>query len=338
MRTLAVLGVIGTVLVSLAAAPAPVSAHVNHVEADSQVVADGRIVAETAFIAADGWVVLHTDDGGEPGEPIGHTAISSEGGPKEDVPVPVAEDVWRDWSGNRTVWVTLHRDDGDGTFEPSDDSQLTPFGEPAGTKITVRKAERPARVLVAAFAPQRANDSTVTVRRVSLPSEGYLVVHNDTGDAPGGIVGATPLGMGTHRNVSVDLDDSFFDSRGSQLTLWSVVYTDDGSGTFDEDDHPVRAGDRRVGSQFGVRKSGEALNGMGQTPSPTPSGSLVTTPTPASSSPTSPSPSPTTTPPNATAGDQSPASPADAPGFGVAVVVTAALTLLAAAAARRYRK
>jgi len=336
MRAIGAIGVLGAVLlVALAAGPVPVSAHVNHVEADSQVVADGRVVAETAFIATDGWVVLHADDGGEPGEPIGHTAISSEGGPKEDVPVPVAGDVWRDWSGNRTVWVTLHTDDGDGTFEPSDDAQLTLFGEPAGTQITVRKGERPARVLVAGFAPQRANDSTVTVRHVSLPSDGYLVVHNDTGDAPGKIVGTTPLGVGTHRNVSVDIDDSFFDSRGSQLTLWGVVYTDDGSGTFDGDDHPVRAGDRRVESQFGVRKSGEALNGTGQTPSPTPSGSLVTTPTSAPSSPTSPAPSPTTTPPNATAGDQSPTSPADAPGFGIAAAL---LTLFAATAVRRYRK
>lgn len=342
MRVPTVLGVLGVfgvaLLVVLAAVPAPVSAHVNHVEADPQVVDDGRVVAETAFIAVDGWVVLHADDGGEPGEPVGHTAISSEGGLKEDVPVPVSEDVWRDWSGTRTVWVTLHNDDGDGEFEPSEDELLSTFGEPAGTEITVRKAGRPARVLVASFAPQRTDDSIVTVRRVSLPSDGHLVVHNDTDDAPAEVVGVTPLDAGTNRNVSVALDGAFFASQGSRLTLWGVAYTDDGDGTFDEDDAPVRAGDRLVGSQFGVQKSGAAANGTGETPSPTPSGSLVTTPTPAPSSP-SPAPSPTTLPPNATAGDQSPTSTADAPGFGVVVAVVATVwTLFAAAAARRHRK
>lgn len=328
------LGVLGIVVLAfLATVPVQVGAHANHVEADPQVAADGRVVVETALTTTDGWIVLHADDDGTPGATIGHTAISDEGGIKTDVPVPIDEAVWRNWSGTRTVWVTLHRNAGGSEFDPPEDEQIVSFGDPVGTRITVRKARRSARVLVAGFAPQDTFDRNVSIRRVTLPSKGYLVVHNDTGETPGEIVGVTALAAGGHDNVGVTLEAEFFASRGSRLTLWAVVYTDDGDGTFDDSDRPVRAGDRPVGSEFGVQKRGEALNVPPEPPNPTATGTPDSTlPTPVSPTRSRSQADGTTT------GTGSPTSAVGSPGFGgLAVVIAVVLALVIAATVQRNR-
>lgn len=140
------------VLVAVAGLPAPVSAHVNDVGVDSQVSVDGRVVVETAFIGADGFVVIHEVDGSEPGEPIGHAPVSGEGGLKEDVPVDVATGTWGEWSGAREVWAVLHTDDGDGEFEPDEDEMLEQFGDPAGDRFTLERGDEPAYVTAREFA------------------------------------------------------------------------------------------------------------------------------------------------------------------------------------------
>lgn len=328
------LGVLGVVVLALlATVPAPVGAHANHVDADPQVVADGRVVVETALTTTDGWIVLHADDDGTPGAPIGHTAISDEGGIKTDVPVPIDEAVWHNWSGTREVWVTLHRNAGGSGFDPAEDEQIVSFGDPVGTRITVRKARRSAHVLVAGFSPQETFDRNVSIRRVTLPSKGYLVVHNDTGETPGGIVGVRPLNAGGHENVSVTLEEEFFASQGSQLTLWAVAYTDDGDGTFDDNDRQVRAADRPVGSKFGVKKRGEALNETTAPPNPTPAG------TPDSPRPTPVSPTESRSQATGTTADtDSPTSAVGSPGFGgVGVVFAVVLALVIAVTVQRNR-
>lgn len=257
------LAVATVLLFALATVPAPVTAHVNDVNADPQVSADGTVVIETVFIGADGWVVIHRANGTDPGEPIGHAAVSSEGGLKTDVPVEISRRAWRNWSGARTVWAVLHEDDGDGEFEPSEDETIDQFGEPAGQRFAVRAGERPAYVTARGFTPQKTDNGTVTVRTVALPEDGYVVVRNATDDGDGQIVARTALPVGTSKDVSVELDDEFFRSRSGVFTLRAVAYTDDGDGSFDGGDEPVRVGSSVVGSRFGVEKTG------GPTPTPT---------------------------------------------------------------------
>lgn len=331
MRAIGVIGV--AVLVALVAGPVLVSAHVNDVRADPQVSADGTVVVETVFIGADGWVVLHAANGSGPGEPIGHAAVSSEGGLKEDVRVRISPEEWQTWSGNRTVWAVLHADDGDGQFEPGDDEVIEQFEEPAAHRFAVRRGDSPAYVTARGFAPETTDDATVTIRAVALPGDGHVVVRNATGDGPGEVVGATALPAGTSRNVSVELDDAFFRSREGSFALRAVAYTDDGDGTFDEGDAPIRVGERLVQTRFGVEKTdGPTPTGTSDshddhehTHSPTPTGASTTTP-------------PTTAQSGTTAGDHTSASPAnspadspaDAPGFGAAVAVAAVLLTLVA--------
>lgn len=257
---------VAALLAAVALAAVPVAAHVNHASADPQVSENGTVVVETVYIATDGWVVLHRDDGGSPGEAIGHARVREAGGLKEDVAVGVDDSAWRDWS-TRTVWATLHRDRGDDSFDPDEDPPITSFDRPSGEQFTLARGER-AVVTAAGFAPQRS-DGNVTVRRATLPRDGHVVVHN--GSVDGAVVGTASRPAGTHRNVTVALDDAFVRSHG-RATLVATLYADDGDGRFGDGDSLVRAGDAPVATTFAVRFGG---NG-----SATPTGSLVTTATP----------------------------------------------------------
>jgi hypothetical protein len=244
MRSRLVLVALAVGLV-LAVVPVPVAAHVNHVSTDPQASPDGTLVAETAFIATDGYLAVHRDDGGEVGEAIGHTRLSSAAGLQTDVPVTVESSVWANWSTDE-VWVVLHTSDGDDQFEPAgDDPVLETFGDAAGTRITVAKRDR-ALVTAESFAPQRLNAShtSVRVRNATLPSEGAVVVR---AAESGQELGRTNLSAGTHANVSVALDASFLRDH-EQFTAEAVLVRDGA---------PVTVDDAPVATTFGVRYRGE---------------------------------------------------------------------------------
>lgn len=244
------------VLIVISGVPAPVSAHVNDVGVDAQVSVDGTVVLETVFSGVDGFVVLHEVDGSEPGEPIGHVAVSEEGGLKEDVTLDVADATWQDWTGAREVWAVLHSDDGDGEFEPENDEMLEQFGDPAGDRFTLERGDATAYVTAREFSPQASDDGGVTIRAVTLPDDGHLVLREDTDDGPGAVVGTTALDAGASRNVTVQIDEAFFRDREESFTLFAAAYRDDGNGEFDESDEPVTAGSDPVATRFGVEKTG----------------------------------------------------------------------------------
>lgn len=83
------------------------------------------LVDEVTIEGADGFVVVHLDDGGAPGEVLGHAEISE--GTSTDVTVtldsPLTEDV--------TLWPMLHFDAGEvGTYEfPGPDGPVTVDGD-----------------------------------------------------------------------------------------------------------------------------------------------------------------------------------------------------------------
>lgn len=254
MAAVRTFAVIVLVFVALMGVPLPVSAHSNDVNADSQLSTDGTVVVETVFILDEGWLVLHADDGGEMGAAIGHTAVDNEEGLQTDVPVRMDRDAWNETDGSRVVHVALHSDDGDGQFDPNDDPVLSTFGHAATERITVERNDRAGVVLAQAFSPATVETNTVTIRNVTLPARGHIVIRNDTEAGPGSVVGSRSLATGAHTNVSVDIDQEFYHARSETFTLVAVAYRDDGDGTFDDADTPVRAGDDLVLTAFGVRK------------------------------------------------------------------------------------
>ncbi len=312
---------------------------INHLGADPQVSADGVVRMESVFATEDGFVVLYRDDGDE--RVLASRPFSASTRDVFDVPVRIPADAWADLPANATLRATLHGDDGDGTFDPATDPPLTSFGGVAGDSFVVRRGEAAYVGASSGAGVQRSADGTVVVRSVRLPERGYVVLRNSSRGVPAEVVGATALDAGRHANVPVDLDDAFFASRPANATfsLWAHVYVDDGDGTFDAGDRPVRVGEEPVGTRFGVEK---VL--PGRTPTPTPDeGSIVVTasPTDAPSTPsTTPTVTPTAGPPSIThspSASPTPGTGSDGAGFGP-VVVLLALALASFVLARRTRR
>jgi hypothetical protein len=310
-----------TVAATLAVAVAPVVAHIDHVETDDQVSADGTLLLEWEFVGSDGWVAVRADDGGDPGRSLGHRRANPEQPFRTDTTVGIDGAAWADWNGSRDVWVVLHREDGGEGFDPAEDPLRTGLdGEPAGSRITVERADAPASVTAQGFQPETSTDGTVTVRRVELPEDGFVAVHpvdadvaaNAADEDVGDPVGTVQLDAGVHENVTVELERAYLATADTEELFSAVLYT--GSEGFEaESTAPVTVDDALVRTTFGVEFRGDVVEG----PTPTePDEDLVTTP----EATDTPSPTPT-------AGD------------GASVGVAAALVALALGgllAARRH--
>jgi hypothetical protein len=228
---------------------APADAHGAHVTAGSQVSADGTVVVEELFLLERGYLVVHENDGGEPGEILGHVAV--EEGYHRGVTVSLDESWWADAADNESGVANLppHAESGD-EFDPAVDTPLSSFGEVAGSEFSVRRGDRPVSVVASSFSGHPVEES-VTVPSARLADDGYLVVRTDDGGEPGEVVGRQSLAAGTHENVTVPVDRRALPANGTNAYLWVTVYRDDGDGAFDaEDDGPVTVAGSPVQSRI----------------------------------------------------------------------------------------
>jgi len=260
------------------------AAHGNHLSADPQLSDDGTVVVENLFLQDGGYLAVRADDGGSPGRVLGYERLGS--GYRSAVPVAVDGEYWAERPNATTVWATLHADDGDGEFEPNgDDGVFRSFGSFAGTQIPVGVSDGGRSYVVAASASgarQATDGPTVAIENASLAEDGYLVVHAVEDDySPGEVVGHVSLGAGVHENVTVEIDESFYESLDERFRLYAMVHAADGDGEFDPDADPaVTVGDQPVASLFDLRKA-DGDGGLVNTPATTAAGeeSLVNTPT-----------------------------------------------------------
>lgn len=254
--------------VLLALVSQAVGAHGAYITADDQVSADGEVVVRNVHVLVDRYVVLYAGDD-EPERIVGHAAVSA--GSNSAVSIDTADGYWTAVEGNVTVWALLHSRDGDGRFDPSVDRPLE-SARHDGARFTVRKSRRgDANVVPAPTGGIDTDDATIALRRVELPTDGFVVLHADDGDAAGEVVGRTALDAGLHEDVDVAIDEAFFRGQSGQFPLRAVVYADDGDGEFGPGDRPVGVGDSVVESPFFVRISDE--DDGPEIITPTPSGS-----------------------------------------------------------------
>ncbi|WP_332899564.1 DUF7282 domain-containing protein [Haladaptatus sp. CMSO5] len=252
-----------TVLLALLVGATTASAHGNHLSADSQVSGDGSVMVERLFVDQDAYLVLHADDGGNPGEVIGHKAVSR--GFHAPISVNMSDGFWQSMDGNETVWAVLHEDNGDGEFDPESDAELQAFGGAAATPLTVRKATGSVSVAAAGFSVKETQENEVTIPQVTAGQSSFLVLKTNTNGSPGDIVGHATLTPGTQTDVHVAINETYFDAQQAQFLLWATVYEDNGDGEFDPaTDTLVTAGDAPVASLFTVAKPlGDNSGGVG---------------------------------------------------------------------------
>lgn len=99
---------------------------------------DTEITVELARLAQDGYVVLHRDDAGKPGQVVGQTDLL-EAGEHEDVDIQVNQTLFSVDGASATLWAMIHFDDGDGVYVfPGPDQPVTVGDTPVMTPFPVQ--------------------------------------------------------------------------------------------------------------------------------------------------------------------------------------------------------
>lgn len=309
---------VATVLV----ASGPALAHINGVEVDTQISADGTVEVESATALVEGYLVVHRDDGGSPGEAIGHVPIAEGDAFRQGIEIPVDERIWAAWGDNRTVWIALHREAGGGGFDPAADPIHRGFTGLIQERIQLGKGDRPAGVVAETPAPQQT-DGTVVVRRVAMPADGAVVLRPTTANGTDSVAGTRSLRAGVHRNVTVEVRDETFAAHGRVVDLAAQLYvggvTPSTSGA-----EPVRVAGETVTTTFRVNRTGSLNVSTTQTITAAPSvrDPAVVTPTLTTTQPkkttSTVAPSRRDSTPSATI-----TSTTTGPGFGVVITLLA---------------
>lgn len=199
----------------------------------------GNIVIASITAQADGFMVIHNDNGsGGPGPVAGFEPVRA--GTTANVLVDVEEPT-------ALLFPMLHVDTGEaGVYE---------FGTVEGADGPVRVNDRTAvttiwtlphlrvddQVLIAGDGRPQNAQPTLVADSVLADENGFLVVHADGGNAPGPVIGYTPVRAGTNLNVEVALD-----VKGITPVVWPMLHVDTGEprvyefGTVEGADGPVR--------------------------------------------------------------------------------------------------
>ena len=184
------------------------------VEMDDQPLDDrGELTAAEVALPGPGWLVILADDDGEPGEPIGQTALA--GGVHANVAITVDPQL-----ATETLYARLHLDAGtEGVFEyPGEDEPYA--GEPGTTFAVELQLPRP---IVEAAEQTVGESNIVTVARVELLEPGWVAIHVDDDGQAGAVIGSVRLEAGLYENVPVTID-----RRYATPTLHAVLHEDDG--------------------------------------------------------------------------------------------------------------
>lgn len=268
------------VLVLVALLAAPVAAHGNYVSVDAQVSTDGTVRVEFGVILTDGFVVLHRDDDGAPGDVVGQRRI--DGYRIFDYPVNLTESYWERVSGSTTLWVVLHRDTGDGEFTPGEDPPLTALTSDrlVADRIRLGKSRAGSTYIGAeGEQPQTVTGNHVTIRSVRLPDDGYVVVRTDDDGEPGRIVGTRQLGAGRHERVRIPINQSADEEGSAGFRFWAIVHGSDGDAIFEPAADPaVMAGDTRVMTRFVIDRmqpAGDTTATGGRSPTASPNDAVA---------------------------------------------------------------
>jgi len=194
-----------------------------------QLVDGSAVVLGSVTLPADGFVVLHADAAGSPGEVIGVSELIGQG-----TVADVAVALYLPLETEAVLHAALHIDmdqDGRFLFEPPDAFVDVPAVSGAGAAVTASATVgllAPLAPAAVTLADQRSDGEEAVVAEVTLPAPGFVALQADEDGLPGAILGISALlPEGTSRDVPVGLGEP---TAGPQ-TVFAVVYVDrDGDG------------------------------------------------------------------------------------------------------------
>ena len=203
----------------------------NAIQADDQTLEDPTVVLVASVTAdVDGFVVIHADDGGSPGEVIGNVAVTA--GATEDVEITLD----REAEDGETLYAMLHVDDpadGEYTFgdaEGEDPPALDAEGAVVvdSFKVSIESDEITPEVDV--LDQELTNPLEVNIASVTAAADGYIVIHeaDENGDlVVEPAIGFAAVSQGENSNVRVTLNRDAVDGE----TLFAMLHTEDNDNT-----------------------------------------------------------------------------------------------------------
>lgn len=200
---------------------------------EEQVTDGTTVVVAGALLPAAGFVALHANEGGEPGEVLAITGLLDAGEVVEftfEVDPPLAA------TGIVFVVVWVDRDE-DGVFGPGEGADEVAIRADGGLAVAeVLITVIPTSPATIEVADQEVTGETFVVDAVESPATGFVEVLTDAAGEPGERVAVVPVGIGRFTGLSVDLPDGFASGDRLWLRLWVEF---DGDGVLSAGDLPA---------------------------------------------------------------------------------------------------
>ena len=214
-----------------------------HVRVNDQIVIGGdgqmrimvvpTVIVQSVLSDGPGWMVIHTDNNGQPGPIAGVAPVAA--GSNTNVEVVLDQN-----APTSRLFAMLHTDDGAvGTYEFDGQSGLdNPVTDTNGEVIAPVFNGAPNMLF-----DLQTDPGAIVLPRVLIDAPGWLVIHSDSNGGPGPVLGYAPLRPGMNVNVRVQVDS---DQAGAQV--FPMLHYDTGEigvyefGTVDGADLPVSVG------------------------------------------------------------------------------------------------
>jgi len=180
-----------------------------------------RVVVTEALSDGRGWIAVHEDAGGAPGAVLGYASLA------EGLNLDVAVDLARDAVDGETLYAMLHTDAGlVGTWEfPGPDAPVANSdGDVVAPSFVVTVPAPPTDPYLVVRDQSAQPADEVFVDEVWSPGPGWVVVREDSGGAPGAVLGQTAVAAGRTRGVYVTLSRDVVDGE----TLHAGLHVDAG--------------------------------------------------------------------------------------------------------------
>jgi hypothetical protein len=210
---------------------------------DQALAEDGQLTISRILSQQPGWVVVYSDESGEPGEILGFARVPE--GESQNIVVSVEP-----LEATPTLYAMFHLDEGqDNTFEfPGPDRPAR-----SGDVFVVDSFVVDLQIYfpdVLVEDQKVAEDGLVIVQQATAAEPSWLVLHADDAGEPGGIVAYAPLKVGVNEDVTLAIDWRTVPPR-----LHAIMYVDGGQvGNFEESDinKPIMLDDEPVATSFAL--------------------------------------------------------------------------------------